>query len=444
MVKNVRGKFIFLTATCFLIVFISFFWGFAAGYMNVPPGGRLVAIYNELFDYFTFSDGPAKTVLDKVVLEPQEQTSKYTSSGFVVHDDGFQDNGYLLLSRYSKEHRQAIVELISLANWEILHTWIPPVDEIVNIIQNAKSISFKILPDWLNVFHPLLLDNGDLIFTTGEGPMIRMDSCGRIVWSIDKRFHHSIELDYKGNIVCPLLLKEGYVDNRHHLRTDGFAVISPAGKIIKEYSVNELLLSNGYRGLFLGVGSIEHDRLHINDAQPILVDNADARIGDVLLSSRHLSTVLLFDPVTGKIKWLKTGPWLNQHDINQLADGRYSIFGNDVIRPPEGRPFFADETSSRIYIYDSARDSVSQPFNKVMQSMRIGTLTGGRLTILGNGDALIEETDYCRLIRISENKVRWEYVNSVSTNTAGIIHGSRYLTKNKTPLKWLESKTCKE
>ena len=105
--------------------------------------------------------------------------------------------------------------------------------------------------------------------------MIRMDSCGRIVWSVDKRFHHSIEMDHDGNIVCPLILKEGYEDNRHHLRTDGFAVISPDGEILKEYSVNEVLLANGYRGLFLGVGSIEHDRIHLNDVQPILVDNAD-------------------------------------------------------------------------------------------------------------------------------------------------------------------------
>ena len=55
-------------------------------------------------------------------------------------------------------------------------------------------------------------------------------------------------------------------------------------------------------------------------------------MADHVLSIRKLSTVALVQPDSGKIKWLKTGPWLNQHDVNPLGNDRYSIFGNDVVR----------------------------------------------------------------------------------------------------------------
>ncbi|MCH8857610.1 MAG: hypothetical protein IIA03_15585, partial [Proteobacteria bacterium] len=56
---------------------------------------------------------------------------------------------------------------------------------------------------------------------------------------------------------------------------------------------------------------------------------AAASITDVVLSARNISTVFLFRPSTGKIVWLKTGPWLNQHDVDYHGNGNYTIFGND-------------------------------------------------------------------------------------------------------------------
>ena len=59
----------------------------------------------------------------------------------------------------------------------------------------------------LSVGHPLLLDDGSLIFNTTKGILLKSDICGRIINSNEKGFfHHSIEMDDLGNIFYQLQL----------------------------------------------------------------------------------------------------------------------------------------------------------------------------------------------------------------------------------------------
>ena len=45
---------------------------------------------------------------------------------------------------------------------------------------------------------------------------------------------------------------------------------------------------------------------------------------DLVISLRNLSTILVYRPST-KIKWLKTGPWINNHDAQYLGDGIFQF-----------------------------------------------------------------------------------------------------------------------
>ena len=437
--KKIIGviAFLYLLSLCF------FSWGLAAGNLKIFPWKYLASIYDEVYAYFTFQDGATKTVEDKIVLDHQEKRSKYDSSGFNLRDPDFQDDGYLLISRYSKEHAQVLVELFSIADEKVLHTWIPSQPEILERVKNPPDNLIKNLNTFV-INHPLLLDDGSLVFNAKRGPLVKVDSCGSLVWAINRFFHHSIEMDDKGNFVTCCVLP-GNGPARHPIRDDSFAVVSPDGKIISEYSVTEMLLNNGYDWLVYGIGQFETDRIHLNDAQPILENKGIAQVGDVALSIRNLSTVALVEPESGKIKWLKTGPWMNQHDINLLGDGHYSIFGNDVVRKIlNGRKSnrFVNEGRSEIYIYDQANDRVTRPYASIMDRERIRTFSEGKLDILANGDAFIEEQNFARLLRISEDQVRWEYVNKISADTVGEIHWSRYIPKHQIDLQWLENLTC--
>ena len=427
--------FFYLTAVGF------FAWGAFSVKYDIFPWKQLVAIYEDVIGYFTFEDGPEKTAKEKVVLHHQESKSKFDFGGLKIRDTEFQDNGYLLISGFNKSHNQVVVELFSLAQNKVLHTWVPPVREILDRTPQFTKGSNTLKT--YKVMHPLLLKDGSIVFTSGLGPMVRMDSCGNIMWVLAHRFHHSIEQDHLGNIVACSIIVGGDPGTVLQSRDDGVAVVSLAGELLAEYSITKALLNNGYRGLIYGVGRYEHDRLHLNDAQPVHRDTKDARTGDILLSIRHLSAVALFEPKSGLIKWLKVGPWLNQHDINVLADDTYSIFGNDIVRDVKGKgSHLVEAGKSEIYIYDALTDTVSQPYSAVMARENIQSKTQGRSRVLSNGDVYIEQTDSVRMLRISQDNVRWEYVNAVTENTVGALHWSRYLTSDDIDLHWLENKTC--
>ncbi|MGI9570072.1 MAG: arylsulfotransferase family protein, partial [Desulfobulbia bacterium] len=399
------------------------------------------AVWEEVHAYFTFKEGPQKSTKEKIQLHHQEYKTKYTISGLTQRDPQFQDEGYLLISAFRKTHNQVIVELLSLADNQVIHRWVPPVSSILE--QTPNYTTGPNTTKGYRAMHPLLLEDGSLIFTSGAGPMVRIDACSNVVWVLNHRFHHSIELNHEGNIVTCSKLEGDGPNTVLPIKDDGIAIISPDGEFVDEISITKLLLENGYAWLIYGIGKFEKDRLHLNDAQPILIDNKEAKTGDILISSRHLSTVALLDPKSESFKWLKTGPWLSQHDINQLSDGRYSIFGNDVIRGYEKTGTrYVNQDKSEIYIYDPHADTISKPFSSIMAKEKIASKTQGRSKILANGDLYIEQTDLSRIVRISEDKVRWEYVNTVSENTVGALHWSRYLSAEDMDLSWLDNAVC--
>lgn len=430
---------------CLYIVGVIFFvWGLAAGTNKIFPWQQIAPFYDELYAFLTFTDGPPRSTSDKVLLHPLERRLSHQGSGFIVRDKNFSDDGYLLISRYSKSLGDSTVELFSIAEQKILYVWPFPLQEIA---KRANSMTFAggnpLDKDSFLPLHPLLLDDGGLVVSGGKNtPLVRINACGKIVWMIDRKFHHSNELDHNGNIISPIVI-EGKGPLKSPIQDDGYAIVSLDGEILEEHSIADILLKNGYRGLLYGVGHFMHDRIHLNDAQPVLFSTEDADVGDVLLSARSISSVFLFQPDSGKIKWLQTGPWLNQHDINQLEDGTYSIFGNDVVTGPAGYPSFVENDKSDIYIFNPKNGTIKHPFSNVMSEKKIATLTSGRARLLDNGDAFIEASDDGKLFRISKNRVRWEYVNSVTPpDIVGMLSWSSYLKRDELDLKWKENLNC--
>ena len=86
---------------------------------------------------------------------------------------------------------------------------------------------------------------------------------------------------------------------------------------------------------------------------------------------------------------MKTGPFLNQHDVDYIGEGKFSIFGNDNV---EGSKFtdkrLVQEYSS-IYIYDMLTDNVLKKLE--LKSARISINTQGRLDVLENGNYFIDD-----------------------------------------------------
>jgi len=174
------------------------------------------AVYTELNVYFNFKGESHKSIKDEVFLDKLERQARYNIKGYKLHDSNFEDTGYLLISRYSKELGESVIELFAISEERVVHSWIPPFEKIVahsQILKRgnfANNDGFKVdnnRKDKYRPLHPLLLNDGSIVFNVSQGPLVRIDACGNIIWVIDRQFHHSVELDHNGNIIVPIVVE---------------------------------------------------------------------------------------------------------------------------------------------------------------------------------------------------------------------------------------------
>ena len=105
---------------------------------------------------------------------------------------------------------------------------------------------------------------------------------------------------------------------------DTINIINQEGNIIFLKSVTEILIENGLiHRIFSQV--FKFDPIHLNDIQPVLKDGPYFKKGDLLLSLRTLSMIILYRPETNKIIKIIEGGFLNQHDVDILDEKTISM-----------------------------------------------------------------------------------------------------------------------
>lgn len=67
----------------------------------------------------------------------------------VIQQGAKEDDGYLLLTSYNPNKRQATVKLIQIAKQKVIHEWVPDFDKLAN--KSDKILSSNFLP-----VHPIL------------------------------------------------------------------------------------------------------------------------------------------------------------------------------------------------------------------------------------------------------------------------------------------------
>ncbi len=354
-------------------------------------------------------------------------------NGLTYFNISKRDSGAFLTTVYDPTYHQTTVKLVSLQNGQILKVWIPPLDKIHNLTHtNNPFFHYSILhSSQARALHPLLLQDGSIIVKINEGPLFKLDSNNHIIWLIDGVFHHSTEIDANGNFWSPIVLDTSFVQENlvGKNRNDAIACISPQGKIISIHSVAQILVDNGYKGLLLGTGLIDEDPLHLNEVRPAWYSSQYWQKGDLLVSLRHKSTVFLYRPSTNKIIWLKTGPWLNQHCPDFVDSTHISIFGNNIVRTFALGGDKLYQNTNQVYLYNFSNDSVTKPFAKVFHQKKIGTITEGRVKLLKDGTAFVEESNFGRAFRLSADAVLWEYKSPVDAKHISILSWGRYLLK---------------
>ena len=350
---------------------------------------------------------------------------------------------YLLLSRYDGDLLEGVVELVDLTNFEVLHTWNPDIDAFNDFVEKVDE--FKYLERDRNnsrffLRHPQLTHYGGLIFKM-YSPLYKIDSCSNLVFqNTHDAFHHSIEVDSNRNIFVPGLKypqslpsnivrgeagsDAGYEDGYHD---DTIFKLSPDGEVLYEKSVSQIFIENGLEYLLFSIGDryFDRDPIHLNDIQPVDVDGEYWKKGDIFLSLRHQSMIVLYRPSSNEIIWKGTGPFFHQHDVDILDDHRISIFNNN------SKDFAGGDVvdgHNEVIIYDFKVGEYSSYLKDSLVNNDVRTITEGRSQILPNGNLFIEETDYGRTLYFNaDGSLRWTHVNRADNGSVYYIGWSRIL-----------------
>ncbi|MDC3333714.1 arylsulfotransferase family protein [Candidatus Marinimicrobia bacterium] len=349
---------------------------------------------------------------------------------------------YYLLSRYNGDIKQSITELIDLRTFKVLHTWNPDINTIFQKIVIEKDGLWSSLMKDRNDFrfrltHPIFEEDGSLIFHHSS-PLIKIDKNSNLEWMrSDVQYHHSNERDKDGNYwhcvrYFPFEVDSRYVGEDFNKYMDhGIRKLSSSGEILFDKSISNIFLENDLGHLLFSVGDkgFNKDPIHLNDIQPVEKDTKYWKKGDVFLSLRHQSMILLYRPKTNKIIWKTDKKLFHQHDVDIINDNKISIFNNN------SKDFINGDRvdgNNQVVIYDFKTKEYSYYLNESLKKKDVRTITHGRSQILPNGDLIVEESNYGRTLYFNyDGSQKWEHINRASDGNVYKVSWSRVLYKEE-------------
>jgi hypothetical protein len=353
---------------------------------------------------------------------------------------------FALNTYWSYEDQQWDVRLTDLRTDSILYSWRVDKDSIVlSKVQNLRNLRPK---------HALLLKGRSVVVNFRQSPnLICLDRTSHVRWvNREMSYHHSMNLDADSNIwVCA---SHDVPNTANHIdwwnvptskvvNIDGSEVKykddriveldQRTGRILFDRSVSQILIDNGYAGLLFSSVRVNVDPIHLNDIEPALTTTKYWRKGDLFVSMRHLSVVFLYRPETNKVLWLRSGPFLYQHDVDILSDSTISIFNNSYIDNEQAEKYEDEQvdetlyhtTNSQVVTYDFASDTWGTLYDDQLAAEKAFTESEGLSEMLSNGDVYFEEVRNGRVFVLSKQGLLLRKVFPASV--AGKIHRPNWM-----------------
>ena len=162
------------------------------------------------------------------------------------------------------------------------------------------------------------------------------------------------------------------------------------------------------------------DPIHLNSIEPALSDTEHWKKGDLFLSLKHHSAIILYRPSTNKVINYITGPFAQQHDVDIISEKEISIFNNNN--------FFVENEFSEVLIYNLQTKQFKKLFNEQLKQEKLKTYSSGMCQILNDGALMVEEQNHGRIILFNnKGEKEWEFVNKDKNGNIGEISWSRIL-----------------
>ena len=398
------------------------------GSLNVVPGSGLIRKDGGFWHLRRgFEVGERRKTLEQLRSLPYVTGSESPAekTGVTVHERDRTAAGYNL---YSSAHgpQAFIIDM----DGRVLHQWEYDRDAVWPQLSRTDVHNARRYFRSVHVF-----ENGDLLAIYEFTGIVRLDSESKLVWAHQGWNHHDLDVDHQDRIY--VLGRDIDEMGRHSLQTkdrtqppkviagrrvfdESITILSPGGDVIDKISIIECIENSAFAPLldmvFYFPPQDPLDLLHPNTVD--ILDGTHAsrspafRRGNILTSFRNLSTVAIIDPTAREVVWVLSGGWRYQHQPVLMENGMMLVFDNLA-----GGWFVPEGTQhSRVVEFDPLTQEVVWEFAGSEGAPFFSSLMGANQR-LWNGNTLITESDYGRVIEVTPDKrIVWEFNNP---HTAG-------------------------
>ena len=263
------------------------------------------------------------------------------------------------------------------------------------------------------------------------GCVMEVDWNGKVLWEVKNPEHHHDGILLKnGNamLICARALspaiarrvrggRAGSEYDGGKMNADYLLEVTTGGRVVWEWRIEDHLDPDTDR--ITGEQDARDEWTHANG----LSEMPD---GNILLSCRNTSTVMIVNRKTGKIDWkLGPPPLSGQHAPYMLENGHVLLFDNGPHRLDETFPY------SRVLEIDPATKSIAWKYQESPTQNFFSDRISNAVR-LRNGNTLINEGMFGRFFEVMpDGRIVWEYVNPffggpANAQTNGVFRVQRY------------------
>lgn len=331
----------------------------------------------------------------------------------------------------------------------VVAAWAAAFSELLPERQGAINVPET---DWNIDLHGAYIEpDGSVVFNFEYQGTVKLDRCGRRLWALPERTHHSIEPAAGGGYWIGGLTVETDPNaaayrpivspdrERGRIEDDLILRVDAGGKVLMRHSVFQILMDNGFEPLLSATGSSladesleDNELLHVNMIAELPAALAPAfpqfRAGDLVLSVRDYNLVFVVDPLTWKVKWHSTGPWLRQHAAKFLPDGTIGVFNNNAYAYqslPDGVSDLSQPREAQIVSVDP-RTGMSEVRYGSRPGQEMMSVFRGYHQPMDDGGFLITEPEAGRVLQVdAAGRTVWEYINRYDAGRVLEMTGAR-------------------
>jgi len=242
------------------------------------------------------------------------------------------------------------------------------------------------------------------------GAVLESDWSGRVLWEVRQPDHHHDGIRLRNGNVLLICLEPlppdivarvigGMPGTEHNgeMYADYLVEMTISGNLVWEWHAWENLDPD--TDSITAVQERREEWTHANGV-------AELPNGDIVVSFRVISTVVIIDRKTGKISWkLGAPPLSGQHAPAPLANGNLLLFDNGPHRLDHPMPF------SRVIEVDLKSKQIVWKYQERRESDFFSPRISNAQR-LPNGNTLICEGDFGRIFEVTlDGELVWEYVN---------------------------------